>query len=68
MNNLEVLKRIPMVSEYVSLRNEVGWWDVENESTEKVLNNSIYSVVAVEKEKVVGVGRIIGDGGLYFYI
>lgn len=32
------------------------------------LKNSLFSVVAVEHDTVVGFGRIIGDGGLYFYI
>lgn len=61
-------KRNPTVSEYLNLRNEVGWWDTEKEMTEKALNNSLYSIVAVEGDKTIGVGRIIGDGGLYYYI
>ena len=61
-------KRNPSISEYLNLRNEVEWWDVEKDSTEKALRNSLYSVVAIENDKVIGVGRIIGDGGLYFYI
>jgi len=32
------------------------------------LQNSLFSVVAVEDDKVVGFGRIVGDGGLYYYI
>ena len=61
-------KRNPSISEYLNLRNEVGWWEVEKETIEKALNNSLYSVVAIDSGKVIGVGRIIGDGGLYFYI
>ena len=32
------------------------------------LKNSLFSVVAMKNNKVVGIGRVVGDGGLYFYI
>ena len=32
------------------------------------LKNSLFSAVAVEHDTVIGFGRVIGDGGLYFYI
>ena len=37
-------------------------------TTETALKSSLFSIVAIEDETVVGLGRIIGDGGLYFYI
>ncbi|HDY72519.1 MAG TPA: N-acetyltransferase [Nitrospirae bacterium] len=61
-------KRNPSTSEYLYLRNKVGWGDKEKEVTEKALNSSLYSVVAIESDQVIGMGRIIGDGGLYYYI
>ncbi len=65
---MDIEKRIPTVSEYLKLRKAVGWWDTEEDSIEEALKNSLFSVVAVESDKVIGVGRIVGDGGLYFYI
>jgi len=60
--------RTPTVSEYKLLRASVGWWKTDEKTTEAALNNSLFSLVAIENNNIVGLGRIIGDGGLYFYI
>ncbi len=61
-------KRTPTTFEYLNLRNSANWRDVDNKLAEEALNNSIFSAVAIDNDKVVGMGRVIGDGGLYFYI
>lgn len=38
------------------------------ESTEIGLGNSLFSVCAIYKNEVIGCGRAVGDGGIYFYI
>ena len=60
--------RSPTILEYKKLRASVGWWDVDEGAAETALTNSLFAVVAVEKGNLVGFGRIVGDGGLYFYI
>jgi ribosomal protein S18 acetylase RimI-like enzyme len=60
--------RTPTVDEYLELRKTANWWDVNRIATENALKTSIFSVVAVENKTVIGFGRIVGDGGLYFYI
>jgi len=60
--------RTPTVSEYKQLRASVGWWETDEKATEVALNNSLFSVVAIENDNIVGLGRVVGDGGLYFYI
>jgi ribosomal protein S18 acetylase RimI-like enzyme len=60
--------RSPTISEYKTLREAVGWWDVAEAAAEAALGNALFSVVAIEKGKLVGLGRVVGDGGLYFYI
>ncbi|SCY15950.1 GNAT family N-acetyltransferase [Desulfoluna spongiiphila] len=65
---MEIKHRLPSIEEYQKLRNVVGWWDTDANATKVALNNSLFSVVAIEGETVVGIGRIAGDGGLYFYI
>ncbi|MBI5205659.1 MAG: GNAT family N-acetyltransferase [Nitrospirae bacterium] len=56
------------VEEYQWLRKSVGWWETDPESTKKALENSLYSVVVVEKGTVIAIGRVVGDKGLYYYI
>lgn len=58
----------PTVEEYQRLRKGVGWENLDNEATQIGLENSLFSVCAVYKDEVVGCGRVIGDGGIYFYI
>ncbi len=64
---MRIEHRAPIVSEYRELRDSVGWWKVEEKAIEKALKNSLFSVVAIENDTVVGIARIVGDGGLYFY-
>ena len=65
---MKIKYRSPTIQEYRELRNLVGWWETDVHATEKALNNSLFSVIALEADRVVGFGRIVGDGGLYFYI
>jgi len=60
--------RLPTVSEYKKLRELVGWLEPDENATVIALKNSLFSAVAVEHDVVIGCGRVIGDGGLYFYI
>ena len=61
-------ERNPSYDEYKALREAVGWRLTEETSTRKALDNALYSVVALDSNKVVGIGRVIGDDGLYYYI
>ena len=65
---MKIEYRAPTVSEYHKLRNSVDWWATDEKATEIALGNSLFSVVASEKENIIGFGRIVGDGGLYYYI
>lgn len=61
-------ERTPTVEEYLALRESVGWSGPSAEVVELALNNTLYSVCALFDDIVVGMGRVVGDGGLYFYI
>ncbi len=37
-------------------------------SAEQSLQNSLYSICAIHENKVIGFGRVVGDGQLYFYL
>ena len=64
-----LVERLPTVEEYRSLCTAVGWQEVMNFAVaDAALANSIYGVVAMSGEHVVGMGRIVGDGAIYYYI
>ena len=56
------------VDEYQHLRQAVGWWDTDDSAITEALANSLYSVAVVADGKVIGIGRVVGDNGLYYYI
>jgi ribosomal protein S18 acetylase RimI-like enzyme len=69
VNDYEVLYTTPTLDEYISLCSSVGWKDYMNfEVAETSLRNSIFSVIIKENNKVIGMGRIVGDGAIYYYI
>lgn len=64
----EIIERSPTVAEHKFLWESVGWGHVDIVMTEQSLANSVYAVVALCDGDIVGMGRIVGDGAMYFYI
>lgn len=60
--------RPPTLDEYKALRSAVGWWPTEDGPTQAALNRALFSVVVLQDDKVIGIGRVGGDGGLYYYL
>ena len=63
-----LVERSPTVEEHHGLCQAVGWEHVDAEATETGLRNALFSVCVIHKDKVIGCGRVVGDGGIYFYI
>lgn len=70
MENYTLVRRIPKISEYRSLCESVGWGQVMNfDAAIHGLQKSTAGVVVLNEEsKAIGMGRIVGDGAIYFYI
>ena len=56
------------VEEFNYLYDTVGWESYEKDITKKALSNTIYSVSVYDDEKIIGFGRLIGDGICFIYI
>lgn len=54
--------------EYFALRAHTTWSEVSDEMVNAAMSHSLYSVIILNDKQPVAMGRIIGDGGLYFYI
>jgi len=63
-----LFERSPTVEDYHRLCRTVGWEHVDDEATEMGLRNALFSVCMIHKDQVIGCGRVVGDGGIYFYI
>ena len=73
MDNLEnysIRIDIPEVDEYLALRKVCGLSDRGKNASKIGLSNSIYSVIIRRSadQKLVGMGRLIGDGGTAYQI
>ena len=58
----------PPPQEYVHLRALSGFGQITIEQSTESLNNSLFCVSIYHMDKLVGLGRIVGDGVLFFYI
>ncbi len=66
---IRIEERLPTAEEYNALRADAGWGTYDREVARRWLPASLYGVCAVDDESAtVGMARVIGDGGLAFYI
>lgn len=63
-----IKENINNVEEFNYLYDAVGWGSYETKISQKALTNTIYSVSVYNDDKIVGFGRIIGDGICFLYI
>ncbi|MHB0798514.1 GNAT family N-acetyltransferase [Bacillus thuringiensis] len=69
MKKYEIKSDIPTLEEYKYLCDSVGWTNYMNfEVVEISLQNSIYCIIVKDNNQIIGMGRIVGDGAIYFYI
>ncbi len=56
------------VAEYLQLRDSVGWRKLSERQAELALENCLYCISAYDEGKLIGMGRIVGDGAVICYI
>lgn len=64
----QLIERLPTIAEHRAIFEAVGWTPYAPAAAEVSLRNSLFSVVVERAGTVIGIGRIIGDGGKFFYI
>jgi GNAT superfamily N-acetyltransferase len=67
-SEIVLIEELPAPEEYLRLRQAVGWTLPLPEVVRDSLPNSLYCVCARERGVIVGMARVIGDGGLVYYI
>jgi len=56
------------VGTYLALRKAVKWKKLSVGQAQRALTNSLYTLVAYDSKKAVGMGRLVGDGAVICYI
>ncbi|MDP4095997.1 GNAT family N-acetyltransferase [Paenibacillus sp. P96] len=64
----EILYEAPTVQEYVELRQGAGLSLISAEGAAIGLPNSLFAVSLRQNGELVGMGRVVGDGGCFFHI
>ncbi|MGY2612757.1 GNAT family N-acetyltransferase [Bacillus pretiosus] len=69
MKTYEFKHNIPTLEEYKYLCGSVGWTEYMNFDVADIsLKNSIHCITVKDNEQMIGMGRIVGDRSIYFYI
>lgn len=58
----------PNVSDFASIRSIVGWQNPELSIIQKSIDSSLFWVSLYLDNQLIGCGRVIGDGAMYFYL
>jgi GNAT superfamily N-acetyltransferase/catechol 2,3-dioxygenase-like lactoylglutathione lyase family enzyme len=67
--NVRLVERLPTLAEYEALVRAVGWVKYTNlEAAPAALENTRYCVVAVDADRAVGMARVVGDGGMAYFV
>lgn len=56
------------VQEFNLLYDAVGWGAYDESISKKALDNTFYSVSIYDDDKIIGYGRLIGDGICFTYL
>ena len=62
-------ERVATLGEYRAICEAVGWGEVMNfDAAPLALRRSLYGVVATHAGQPIGMGRVVGDGAIFFYL
>lgn len=56
------------LEDYLAIRSKVGWLKLQRGQAEMALKNSLFVVGAYDGDRLVGMGRIVGDGAVICYV
>jgi GNAT superfamily N-acetyltransferase len=68
MSDYRLAERVPSVGDYNRVRVAAGLSEKDAEAARVGLANTVFGVCVEDRDEVVGIGRVIGDGGLFFEV
>ena len=61
-------ERIPSAQQWMALRQSVGWATFPMEAAQRSLEATPFCVCAFAGDELIGMGRVLGDGVITFYV
>lgn len=68
MDNVKIIENNIQLNEYLEIRSAVNWKKLSEKQAQAALSRSLYIVGAYDGKKLVGMGRIVGDGAVICYV
>jgi ribosomal protein S18 acetylase RimI-like enzyme len=65
---IELVDNILTPEDFVRLRTVTGFADIPLEHARKALQNGLINVSAIKDGELIGMGRLVGDGAMYWYL
>ncbi len=65
---IELVENVLQAEDFVRLRIETGFAGIPVEHARKALRNGLVNVSALYRGELVGMGRLVGDGAMYWYL
>jgi len=66
--NIEYRENRLSAKDIIQFQHKMGWHEDPIEQWEKSLSKTLFSVTAMVGDEMVGMGRLIGDATIYWYI
>lgn len=66
--NIQLVYEPPTAEDYVNLRLRSGMGNKNLKRSQIALENSLFTISLYDEEKLVGFGRIVGDGGITYVV
>ena len=64
----ELVENVLKPEDFVRLRVATGFADIPIEHAKKALRNGLINVSTLKDGEIVGMGRLVGDGAMYWYL
>lgn len=65
---VRLVDNVLQAEDFVRLRIETGFAEIPVEHARKALQNGLVNVSALYRGELVGMGRLVGDGAMYWYL
>lgn len=58
----------PGTTEFIAMRAACGWGEISEDMARRALGQAVATVTADDGDSLIGLGRVVGDGALFFYL
>ncbi len=65
---IRLVDNVLQPEDFIKLRIETGFAEIPVEHARKALQNGLINVSAIYNGELVGMGRLVGDGAMYWYL